>query len=163
MQFTLTITTTFSSGCLSMKIKCLHGFFIMEETKLGQVSDFTRRYGLSIVPYQDKYTFEQIKDSPRYSLNGKAYLNRTTSKNFEGEPWQVYEANGLVYNFSSGLLVPIDSITGVVELKAAGNKFLSNGLILPGSLTDAGERIRDYSAWFSRDTLRFAYSEVTYV
>lgn len=146
-----------------MKIKCQHGFFIFEETKNGQVSDFMARFGFSIVPYGQNYTFDFLSSAPRYSLKNKPLLNVVATKNFEGEPSEVFEANGLVYDFSKDLLVPIISITQIVKIDQAGNKFLSSGLILPGSVTADGERVKDYSAWFSRDTLRFLYSEVTYV
>jgi hypothetical protein len=69
----------------------------------------------------------------------------------------------LVYDFNQGLVVPIESVTQTVSVNLAGNRMISSGLILPGSVTNDGERVREYSAWFSRDTLRFLYSEVGYV
>lgn len=146
-----------------MKIKCLHGFFTFEETKVGQISDFMSRFGLSIVPWRDIYTFEDLLNFPDYSLKNKSLLGATASANFEGEPWEIFDANGLVYDFDKGLVVPIASISQTTSINVAGNRMVSPGLILPGSLTDRGLRVKDYSAWFSRDTLRFLYSEVTYV
>jgi len=145
-----------------LKIKCLHGFFIFEETSVGQVSDFIRRFGFSIVPWRGRYTFSALASSPDYSLKGKQLLGNIASVNFEGEPWEVFEKNGLVYDFSKGLIVPIASIVQATQIDQAGNRFVSPGLILPGSTTDDG-RVKDYSAWYSRDTLRFLYSEVAYV
>ncbi len=146
-----------------MKVKCLHGFFIFEETKVGQVADFMALSGLTLVPWRDVYTFEDLEEAPDYSLAGKALLGLNATKTFEGEPWEVFEANEFVYNFNTGLIVPIQSVTQITSIQLAGNRFVSNGLILPGSLTEEGDRVRDYSAWFSRDTLRWLYSEVTYV
>jgi hypothetical protein len=146
-----------------LRIKCLHGFFIFQEFKVGQVSDFISRFGLSIVPWRDAYTFEDLLTAPSYSLKNKALLGVTATKNFQGEPWEVLEANGLVYDFNQGLVVPIESVTQTVSVNLAGNRMISSGLILPGSVTNDGERVREYSAWFSRDTLRFLYSEVGYV
>lgn len=146
-----------------MRVKCLHGFFIFQETKVGQVSDFMSLTGLSLVPWRDAYTFEDLEDAPDFSLKGKTMLGVSANENFEGEPWEIFEANELVYDFSKGLIVPISSITQTTTIQAAGNRFISPGLILPGSLTDEGDRVRDYSAWFSRDTLRWLYSEVGYV
>jgi len=146
-----------------MRLNCLHGFFIFQETKVGQVSDFMSLTGLSLVPWRDAYTFEALVDAPNFSLAGKTMLEHPATKTFAGEPWEVFEANEVVYNFDTGLVVPIASITQRVVIQLAGNRFISNGLILPGSLTDDGDRVKDYSAWFSRDTLRWLYSGVSYV
>lgn len=147
-----------------MKIKCLHGYFIFEETKIGQVSDFMSRFGLDLVPFRDHYTFADLEDAPTYSLVGKEILTYSAAiKTFEGEPWEVFEENLIVYDFSKGLVLPILNVVQNAQIVQAGNKFISQGLILPGSLTDEGDRVKDYSAWFSRDTLRFTYSEVSYL
>lgn len=146
-----------------MRIRCLHGYFIFTELKVGQVSDFISRYGFDLVAIGDHYTFSALESAPKYSLKNKTLLGNVATSNFEGEPWQVFEKNGLVYDFDKGLVVPINSITKVTTIDQAGNKFVSPGLILPGSTTVGGERVKDYSAWFSRDTLTFLYSEVSYV
>lgn len=146
-----------------MKLRCLHGFFIFEETKVGQISDFASYSGLSIVPRGTYFTFEFLKDSPRYSIKGQPFLNLTATVNFEGEPWDVFAANGFVYDFTQGLLRPIDGVTQLIKLSLSGNKYVSKGLILPGSLTDEGERVKDYAAHFSTDNMRFVYSEVSFV
>ena len=146
-----------------MRIKCIHGYFIFQELNLGQVSDFMARFGFDLVAEGSYYTFAALESAPRYSLQNKQILGNSALKNFEGEPWEVFEQNGLVYDFSKGLVVPISSVTQVTTLNQAGNKYVSPGLILPGSTTAGGDRVRDYSAWYSRDTLRFLYSEVGYV
>ncbi len=146
-----------------MNIICRHGYFIFRETRVGQLADFNRRFGFSLVPVGNYYTFEALEDAPRHSLQGKTLLGVPAIKNFEGEPWEVFEANGLVYDFSKGLVLPIASVIQLTTVSLAGNRFVSPGLILPGSLTDEGQRVKDYSAWYSRDTLRFLYSEVGYV
>lgn len=130
---------------------------------MGQLSDFTSRFGFELVPVGPNYTFAALETAPRHSLKGKALLDATATVNFEGEPWEVFEANNLVYDFGKGLVVPIASIAQTTTVKLAGNRFVSPGLILPGSVTDDGSRVKDYSAWYSRDTLRFLYSEVGYV
>ncbi len=146
-----------------MKIKCLHGYFIFEETKVGQISDFMSYSGLSLVPKDNYFTFEDLALAPDFSLAGKSYLGFTALETFAGRPWEVFEANGVIYDFTLGELVPILSVTQTTEIKLAGNRFISPGLILPGSLTDGGERVKDYAAWFSRETQKWLYSEVTYV
>lgn len=146
-----------------MKIKCLHGYFIFEETKVGQISDFMSRFGLSIVSVGDYYTFEDLEGAPTHSIAGKTLFTLPATETFEGKPWEVFEANSIVYNFSTGLVLPIASVVQTVKIEQAGNKFISPGLILPDSVTEDGSRVRDYSAWYSRDTLRFVYSEIGYV
>lgn len=146
-----------------MRIKCLHGFFIFQETRVGQISQFMSYSGLTLVPWRDFYTFEDLADAKSYSLEGQDYLGAIATENCEGNPWDIFEANGLVYNFNTGFIVPIASIAQNIQVTLAGNRFLSNGLILPGSITADGSRVKDYSAWFSRNTLRFLYSEVDYV
>lgn len=146
-----------------MRLKCLHGYFILEETEAGQISDFQSLFGLDIVPKNNYFTFANLLDAPDYSLAGKSFLGIQAIETFEGKPWEVFEANGFVYNFSSGLMVPISSVTQLVRIELAGNKYISDGLILPGSLTAEGLRVRDYSAWYSSKSQRFYYSEVGYV
>ena len=146
-----------------MKARCLHGYFLFEETKPGQISDFASRFGVSIVPRGTYFTFEALADAPRYSIQGAPLLNLTATKTYEGEPWEVFEANGFVFDFDSNLLKPLLSVTQLVQIKTVGNKFISSGLILPGSLTDEGQRVKDYAAHYSKETLRWLYSEVSYV
>lgn len=146
-----------------MRIICRHGYFTFQELRVGQVSDFMSRYGLDIVSKGNEFTFADLESVPRYSLKNKMLLGNVALENFEGEPWEIFEKNKLVYDFDLGLVVPISTITQVVTIDQSGNKFTSPGLIKPGSTTAGGQRVRDYSAWFSRDTLTFLYSEVAYV
>jgi hypothetical protein len=119
--------------------------------------------GLKLVKWRDAYTFEYLEEAPEFSIAGKAVLGVPSAATFEGEPWEVFEKNGIVYDFGKGIAVPIATITQTVKISLAGNRFISSGLILPGSLTADGKRVKDYSAWFSRDTLRWLYSAVDYV
>ena len=147
-----------------MRIRCLHGYFIFEETRAGQVSDFMRYTGFELVPVDDYYTFSDLENAPTYSLAGKTLLLGTAAiKSFEGKPWEVFRENQVVYDFSLGVIMPIQSILTKTVITQAGNKFLSPGLIMPGSIMDDGNRVKDYSAWFSLQTLRYLYSDVAYV
>lgn len=146
-----------------MKIKCLHGFFIFEETKAGQVSHFMSYTGLALAPWRDRFTFEFTEMAQDYSIKGKPFLGFTALKTFAGEPWEVFEANGVIYDFNEGILKPISAITTITKVSLIGDRYGSPGLILPGSVTEDGERVKDYAAFFSRDTLRFQYTEVGYV
>lgn len=146
-----------------MKLKCLHGFFIFEEMVVGQVSDFMAYTGLELVPWETGFTFTLLADAPDFSLAGKALLGVPAIKTFTGKPWEVFEANGFIYDFDQGLVRPITATTDVVNLEAAGNRFISPGLIMPGSLTNEGDRVKDFSAWWLPSRQRWLYSEVTFV
>lgn len=146
-----------------MKARCLHGFYIFEETKVGQFSDFMSYFGLNLVPKDDYFTFEFLAQAPKYSIKGKPFLGFTAIKTFQGHPWEVFEANGVIYDFDQGTLKPINSVTQKTTVRLAGNRFVSTGLILPGSITDDGQRVKDYAAHFSQDRLKWLYSEVSYV
>lgn len=146
-----------------MKVKCLHGFFIFEDTAQGQISDFMSYTGLEIEKKGNYFTFSDLINAPDFSIKNKSYLNETAIKTFEGNPWDVFEQNEFIYDFTSGLIKPITSIVNTVTINHSGNKFVTNGLILPGSLTAEGERVKDFSAWYSRQTLRWIYDEVVYV
>ncbi len=146
-----------------MKINCMHGFFKFEESRGGELSEFISLFGLNLTRIGDYFTFSKLAEVPDYSIAGKSFLGTTAIVTFAGDPWEIFEANGFVYNYDSGLIVPIVSITQRFSIDEAQNVFLSDGLILPGSLTDDGDRVRDYAAWFSNDRMKFKYSEVTYV
>lgn len=146
-----------------MKLKCLHGFFLFEETQIGQLSDFVSLTGFSLAPFGRYYTFDDLADLEDYSIIGKPIGTFTALKTFAGKHWEVFEANEVVYDFSKGLILPIQSITTKAIVEQAGNRYISPGLILPGSYTVTGQRVKSYSAFFSRDTERWLYSEVEYV
>lgn len=146
-----------------MRIQCKHGYFIFRESKVGEISDFMSLTGLALAPKDDFYTFETLIDAPNYSLVGKPILGLTPAiKTFEGEPWEVFKENQIVYDFTKDLVVPLLSINSTTRVKLAGNYLVSPGLILPGSLTDEG-RVKDYAAWFLNSRASWLYSGVEYV
>lgn len=146
-----------------MRVKCIHGYFLFFETKVGQVSDFMDMTGLSLLEKDDYYTFEKLEPALEYSLIGKSYLGINATKSFSGSPWKVFEENSFVYNYATDTVVLLNSITQQIKISLSGNRYLSPGLILPGSLTDDGKRVTGYSAWYSRDRGTWLYSEVNYV
>jgi hypothetical protein len=146
-----------------MKLKCLHGFYLFEELKPGQVSDFSSLTGFELVPFGTKFTFAELQDIENYSLIGKSIGTFPATKTFAGEPWEVFEANNLVFNFASGLIVPIQTITSRAIIEQAGNRYISPGLLLAGSFTNTAQRVKSYTAHYSRDTQRWLYSEIDYV
>jgi hypothetical protein len=145
-----------------MKIRCLHGYFIFEELKPGQLSDFMSLFGFDLVAQDDHFTFAALAGAPRYSILGGTYLGAPAIKTFEGHPWQIMRENQIVYNFNLGLVLPIVSTTQVIKLNQGSNYFLSSGLIQPGSVTEDGSRVKDYAAFYLFDKIKFKYSEVSF-
>ncbi len=118
-------------------------------------------YDLEIVPKDNYFTFPTLLEAPEYSLAGGTYLGAAATETYEGNPWEVMRANELIYNFLSDEIVPIAQILKTVTLESTGRYYLSNGLILPGSVTADGLRVKDYVAWYSSANQLFKYSEVT--
>lgn len=145
-----------------MKIKCLHGYFIFDDVKSSEISRFMSMTGLSLVLKNNYYTFEDLENAKDYSILGAPYLNAIATKTFEGKPWEVMRANNLVYNFNMGTLVPILSVTQLIQIQTAANYYLSDGLILPGSLTKDGRRVKEYAAWYLFESGTYRYQEVSY-
>lgn len=146
-----------------MKVNCLHGYFIFDEERPGEIAEFAHYFGLPIVSKDGYFVPEALQDAPDYAIQGSSYLSGTGIKTFAGKPWEVMEANSLVYDISNDLIKPITSITQSFAIDQTGFYFFSRGLIQPGSIRADGKRVKSYRGWFSMDTLNFRYSEVQYV
>lgn len=146
-----------------MKINCSHGYFKFEETKPGQFSDFVSTFGFEIVRSGDHFTFEALADAPDYSLAGGTFLGVPTTETYEGPPWEVMRENGLVYNFSLGLIVPILTVVQPISISQSGNFMIAGGMIIPGSIMEDGKRVTDYSAFYLPGYPGFKYGEISYV
>jgi hypothetical protein len=145
---------------MSLRIDCLHGYFIFSESLSGQMSRFMSLFNFQISRNKDHYTFLNLLDAKKYALIGGVYLDAPITKTYEGEPWEIMRENDLIYDFSRGRLVNINTITTRVSGQRSSNYFLFDGLILPGSIMDDGSRVRDYSAWYNFERSSFRYSEV---
>lgn len=145
-----------------MKIECIHGYFKFSETAAGQIAHFMSLFGLEIERAGDHFTFSDLVDAPNFSLKGGMFLGAPTTETFEGNPWDVMRANGLVYDFSKGEVVPLELVVQSAQVVAAGYYFVSSGMLLPGSVTDDGSRVTDYAAFFVPERVNFKYSEVDY-
>jgi hypothetical protein len=132
------------------------------EMKQGQVSDFASYTGFELVSVDDYFTFSQLEDAPEYSLKGKEFLGFEAIKTFEGEKWQVFKENSVVFDFVDGLVKPISEISKITTIKNAGNRYISNGMIQPGSIA-ANKVITGFDAFYSRDRQNWRYTEVSYV
>lgn len=134
----------------------------MDELEPGTISRFQSRFGLDVVPYEDKFTFSQLENPPDYAIKGQTYLGATVLHTHSGKPWEIFDANSLVFDFTDGVVKQKSLITSLFEISQVGNYFVSNGLILPGSMTKSGKKINSYACHFYFDSMRFKYSEVTY-
>lgn len=146
-----------------MRIRSLHGYFILDEAFAGEISQFMSKFfGFNIVAKDDYFTFKTLAAAPTYALAGGKYMGALATDTVEGKPWEVMRANKLVYNFLIDQVVPIGTIVRTFNLDQAGNYFLSNGLILPGSLDGQGKRVTDFVGYHILETGRFKYSEVLF-
>lgn len=143
-----------------MKIRCIHGYFIFEELRAGQVSDFMALFGVDLVAKENYYTFETLADAKAYSILGGLYLGVPATKTFEGKPWEIMRENKLIYHFNLDLVMPIDLVVETSGLQQASSYWLAPGLIIPGSLSDA-VRIKSYSGFYLFDQNKFKYTEVS--
>lgn len=147
-----------------MRIDCLHGYFIFTENKVGEASDFMTISGLKLSKVGSFYTFETLADAQDYCLVGKALVGgHVATVTHEGPPWEIFEKNGVVYDFVKDLVVPINSITAKGFIRNAGNYFTASGLLIPGSIMDDGSRVKDYSTYFLDRRASWLYSEVSFV
>lgn len=118
-------------------------------------------WNIELAPYEEKYTFLELENPPDHSIIGAPYLGATALKTFSGKPWEIFEANDFIFDFGTGKVSPKTSVSTVVNLDKSGSYYLSNGLILPGSIYK-GEKIMSYSCFYNFDKRRFRYSEVSF-
>lgn len=146
-----------------MKIICRHGHFLFDETEPGEIGRFSMVYDVELEALGDLFTFPFLVDAEKFSLVGKTYLNLPATKMFEGEPWEIMKANGLVYDLGLDLLKPVLTVVSVVELMESDFYYVSKSLIQPGSLLKSGDRIVDYTAWFDWKSSSFKYTEIGFL
>lgn len=146
-----------------MKINCTHGYFKFEELKPGEAAFFSKYFGVDLQRHESGYfTFKELLEVPDHSIKGADFMGVEAIKNYAGQPWEVMEQNGLVFDFSQGLLVPVSEITARFSIGQGNYYFFSKGLIQPGSVRADGTRIVGYTAFFLKDSIKFRYSAVTY-
>ena len=145
-----------------MRVRCIHGYFIFNETSPGDVARFKDRYGLTLVAKDDYFTFEQLKDAPDYSFEGEKYLDADSIETFEGNPWDVMRENEIVYDFNTGVVKPIASVVSSANLQMAGSYWIAPGLVLPGATDKNNRRVSDYNCFIIWETNSFRYTQVKY-
>jgi hypothetical protein len=146
-----------------MLIKCLHGYFIFKESMAGDLSRFMAIFSdLSIVPVEDYFTFEFLAEAPSHVIAGSTYLGAPCLVSVEGKPWDIMRANSLIYDFANDVVIPIAAVLSRLEIAESSNYFVSPGLIMPGSINNQGQRVKEYSAWMNFESQSFKYTEVGY-
>jgi len=154
--------TIFGLGFI-VKFSCIHGYYKIEEQAAGEVARFMNLFsGIEIVSAGEYFTFSPLLEAKNYSIKGNPYLGVTAEKTFAGNPWDVMRDNKLIYNFSSGKMEKLESVTQRIVFNQATNYFWTEGLILAGSLNDAGLRVTDFVAWFNFEGNKFKLSEASF-
>jgi hypothetical protein len=145
-----------------VRLNSLHGYYIFREDEPGEIADFMQLTSFRLVQKDDYFTFEFLGDAKNYSILGGLYLGAVATKSFEGTPWKVMRENGLVYDFTLNLVVPIQAVLQKASITQGIRYYLSSAMLLSGSITDDGSRVKDYAAFFDFDQGTFKYSEVSF-
>lgn len=146
-----------------MKITCLSGYYVFEESMPGEISDFINYTRLDLVRRENYFTFKNLLDAPEFSISSMPLLNLIANITCEGKPWDVFKANGFSYDFTTGKIVNSNLVIKKFTIKGSGNMMVSPGLILPGSINQDGQKIESYVCWYDRSGGSWYYTEVTYV
>lgn len=146
-----------------MKISCVDGYFIVKQDEPDEIARFNTLFQQDLLSHEDYFTFELLKSSPNYSVVGKPYLGVPATKTYSGLPWQVMKENGFTYDFILKKVVPISTVTYLVnKTKALGYEF-SNGLFVAGSRTRNGQfLITGYNCTFDLSDFTYRYTEIFY-
>lgn len=144
-----------------MRVRCIHGYFIFDPDTASDLSAFASLFGFEIDSSGDHFTFADLAAAPDYAIEGSTYLGAPVTKTFEGKPWEIMRENALVYDFVQGRVVPIASIVRRAAITGTRFGYLAQGMILPGSVTEDGRRVTDYSAHHF-DGKQFKYSEIDF-
>lgn len=146
-----------------MRILCRNGHIAFYPKDESEIFRFASFFGETPVRDGDFYTFEFLKDAPKYSIKGKTYLGVVATKTFEGEPWEVMRENNLVYSLNAGTVVLKTTITMVINPQNAEGFFLAESpIIQPGSLSPSGQRVLSYDAEYFGNTSQLRVFEVEY-
>lgn len=135
-----------------MRVLCDHGFYRFYPDDNGSLARFSHLFAIDLEKERDYYTFSYLKGLKDYSLAGSFYSTGLATKTFEGYPWEIMRANGLVFNFSTGLLVPKIAIINSEKLIPANQFFLCGSRLLQaGSRDQSANQILSYDSDFDFD------------
>lgn len=145
-----------------MRILVRHGHFAFYPSRVSEVADFCKAFNVALVSEQDYYTFPRLKGLDDYSLPVKIYGNLPAISLWEGKPWEIMEKNKFVYSLSLGLLVPLVTIVGLIDIPNNGPYFsVRMPIIQPGLLTSTGQRVLGYDAEYVSGYQKLNIREVT--
>ena len=143
-----------------MKIICLHGYYKIYEDEPGEIAKYNTTYGVDLTAHENYFTFSNLIDIPEHSIKGKAFSNLVATETYYGKPWEVLEANGFAYDFTTGLLSNINTLGQHFKKHQSLYGFwFTTGLILPGSFSDDGIVIKGYHCKFDFSSLLYKYTE----
>ena len=142
---------------------CRHGHFAFFPRAADDIARFIDHYETPLVREGEFYTFSLLKAAPAFSLAEKSYLGMTALETFEGEPWEVFRANGFVYSIVNDSLVPAASVNISIDPPRSGFYFISDWpLIQPGSRNAIGQPLLSYDGEFDLSTMELLVSEFQY-
>lgn len=132
-----------------MRVVCRHGHYAFYPRDASDVQRFANFYNLDLVGERDYFTFRNLLRLPTYSLKGKAYGGVTALKTFSGMPWEVMQANDLVYDLGSGVIVKKESITQVINPMLTDFFYIAETvLVQAGSFLPTGQKILGFDGEF---------------
>lgn len=145
-----------------MKITCINGYFIFKEDRSGEIARFNSMYAQDLISVYDYYTFKMLAEFPKYSIAGKPLLGVPAIATFEGKPWDILEANKMVYDFSARKVMPILKVMDRVDPKRQYDNWSFDGLIKAGSKDPYWNIISGYNCVLNLEKFQFFYSDLFY-
>lgn len=146
-----------------MIINCIHGYFIVREQIEGEVARFNSLFEQDLTAKDDYFTFAGLVHSPEHSLIAQPFLGIPAIASYAGKPWEVFEQNSFVYDFTLQSVTTILSVTNRVTLNRRADSWFMKGLIQPGSVTSDWQRITGYTCHLDIfHSLTHNYSEIVF-
>lgn len=136
-----------------MRVVVRHGHFAFYPQERRDALRFQRVFGLKLVTENDYFTFEGLKDLPRWSQTARPYGNLIALQTFEGRhASEVMAKNGFVFSLSTKLLVPYQAVTQILKLPQ-GNDYVvaPKVLVQPGSVLTTGNVLLGYTGIIDLD------------
>lgn len=130
-----------------MKVICQSGFLKFYPKTSSEISDFNTYFSKELVRNGDHWTFPALAAFPDYSIKGTALAELIAIETIEGEPWEVMQANRLVYDLDLDAIVPKETIVSEVSLPQTGSFYTADvPLIQPGAFVAFGSQVMSYHA-----------------
>lgn len=139
-----------------MRVLCRHGHYAFYPRYAGELTEWGNAFKKTLVRSGDFFTFAELAEAPRYSIAGLAYLGADTAVTYEGqEPWEVMQANDLMYQISESKVVLKSEINITINPKLVGDYFEAQSpLIQAGSFLANGKRVLSFDGEYSERFFR---------